>query len=109
MRSELNTYKVLFSSLLLIAFFWVSSVPILANTITDQKNTAEYEIFEMEEDFMEDFKDLGDCINVKIKIYSKDNRLVRCGSEKSDMIMELLQGADFLSDVGGLEIYRLNK
>jgi hypothetical protein len=109
MRSVLKSYKVIISSLVLIACFGVSSVPIFAETVADQKNTTKYEIFEMEEDFMENFKDLGDCVNVKIKIYSIDNRLVRCGSEKSDMIMDLLQEADFLADVGGTEIYRLNK
>ena len=86
-----------------------NSLPIFAETITSEKIQAEYEIFEMEENFMEEFKDLGDCVDVKVKIYSQDNRLVRCGSEKSDMIMDLLKRADFLADVGGIEFYRLSK
>lgn len=94
---------------MLMVFFGVSSLTTFAETIdTDVINT-EYDIFEMEENFMEDFKDLGDCMNVKVKIYSQDNRLVRCGSEKSDMITELIKRADFLTDVGGVEIYRLYK
>jgi hypothetical protein len=60
-------------------------------------------------DFIEDFKDLGDFVNVIVKIYGQDNRLVRCGSEMNDMITDLIKRADFLADVGGVEIYRLNK
>ena len=60
-------------------------------------------------DFIEDFKDLGDFVNVIVKIYGQDNRLVRCGSEKNDMITDFIKRADFLADVGGAEIYRLNK
>jgi hypothetical protein len=87
----------------------VSSLPISAETINTEETKFEYDIFEMEQDFMEDFKDLGDFTNVKIKIYSEDNRLVRCGSEKNDMINSLIKRADFLADVGGIEFYRLNK
>jgi len=94
---------------LFIALNVGNSLPIFAETITSEKDLAEYEILEMEENFMEEFKDLGDCVDVKVKIYSQDNRLVRCGSEKSDMIMDLLKRADFLADVGGIEFYRLSK
>ncbi len=87
----------------------VSSLPTFAETINTETIEAEYEIFEMEENFMEEFKDLGDCVNVKVKVYSHDNRLVRCSNEKSNMINELIKRADFLTDVGGVEIYRLNK
>ena len=76
-----------------------------AETINTEAIDTEYEVFEMEENFMEDFKDLGDCV----KVYSQDNRLVRCASEKSNMINELIKRADFLTDVGGVEIYRLYK
>jgi hypothetical protein len=99
---------VLFSALI-IAFYLGSSLPISAETISAEENYSEYEIFEMEEDFMEEFQDLGDCVNVKIKIYSHDDRLVRCGSEKSDMILDLIKRSDFLADIGGVEFYRLNK
>lgn len=92
-----------------MVFCGVSSLTTFAETIDTDVINIEYEIFEMEENFMEDFKDLGDCMNVKVKIYSQDNRLVRCGSEKSDMITELIKRADFLTDVGGVEIYRLYK
>ena len=95
--------------MLFIALNVGNSLPIFAETITSEKDLAEYEILEMEENFMEEFKDLGDCVDVKVKIYSQDNRLVRCGSEKSDMIMDLLKRADFLADVGGIEFYRLSK
>jgi hypothetical protein len=105
----LKAYKVFIFSGLFIAFCVISSLPTFAETINTQKIQADYEIFEMEEDFMEDFKDLGDCVNIKVKIYSQDNRLVRCSPEKSDMIMDLIKRADFLADVGGIEIYRLNK
>jgi hypothetical protein len=94
---------------MLLVICGVSSLTTFAEPINPETITAEYEIFEMEENFMEDFKDLGDCVNVKVKIYSHDNLLVRCGAEKSDMINELIKRADFLTDVGGVEIYRLNK
>jgi hypothetical protein len=94
---------------MLVVICGVSSLTTFAETINTETIGAEYEIFEMEENFMEEFKDLGDCVNVKFKIYSHDNRLVRCGAEKSDMISELIKRADFLTDVGGVEIYRLNK
>ena len=94
---------------MLVAFYGVSSLPTSAETINIEEIAAEYEIFEMEDNFMDEFKDLGDCVNVKYKIYSNDNRLVRCGAEKSDMIKDLIKRADFLADVGGVEIYRLNK
>ena len=94
---------------MLLVICGVSSLTTFAETINTETITAEYEIFEMEENFMEEFKDLGDCVNVKVKIYSHDNLLVRCGTEKSDMINELIKRADFLTDVGGVEIYRLNK
>ena len=94
---------------MLLVFCCVSSLTIFAETINTEAIDTEFEIFEMEENFMEEFKDLGDCMNVKVKIYSQDNRLVRCGSEKSDMINELIKRADFLTDVGGVEIYRLYK
>jgi hypothetical protein len=94
---------------MLLVICGVSSLTTLAETINIETIGMEYEIFEMEENFMEEFKDLGDCVNVKVKIYSQDNRLVRCGAEKSDMINELIKRADFLTDVGGVEIYRLNK
>jgi hypothetical protein len=105
----LKTYKVIICSVLCIAFYVGSSLPISAETITNKESISEYEIFEMEENFMEEFKDLDDCVNVKVKIYSQDNRLVRCGSEKSEMIKDLIKRADFLADVGGIEFYRLNK
>jgi len=94
---------------MLLVICGVSSLTTFAETIDTETISTEYEIFEMEENFMEEFKDLGDCVNVKIKVYSQDNRLVRCGTEKSDMINELIKRADFLTDVGGVEIYRLNK
>jgi hypothetical protein len=109
MKYVLKTYKVIICIVLFIALNVGKSLPIFAETITSEKIKAEYEIFEMEENFMEEFKDLGDCVDVKVKIYSQDNRLVRCGSEKSDMIMDLLKRADFLADVGGIEFYRLSK
>ena len=94
---------------MLLVICGVSSLTTFAETIDTKTIGTEYEIFEMEENFMEEFKDLGDCVNVKIKVYSQDNRLVRCSTEKSDMINELIKRADFLTDVGGVEIYRLNK
>jgi len=94
---------------MLLIFCGVSSLTTFAETINTETISTEYEIFEMEENFMEEFKDLGDCVNVKIKIYSQDNQLVRCGKDKSAMINELIKRADFLTDVGGIEIYRLNK
>ena len=94
---------------MLLVICGLSSLTTFAETINTEATNAEYEIFEMEENFMEEFKDLGDCVNVKFKIYSQDNRLVRCGSEKSNMIEELIKRADFLTDVGGVEIYRLYK
>jgi hypothetical protein len=94
---------------MLLVICGVSSLPTFAETINAEAIAAEYEIFEMEENFMEEFKDLGDCVNVKVKVYSQDNRLVRCSTEKSDMINELIKRADFLTEVGGVEIYRLNK
>jgi hypothetical protein len=94
---------------MLLVICGVSSLPTFAETINTEAISTEYEIFEMEENFMEEFKDLGDCVNVKFKIYSQDNRLVRCSTEKSDMINELIKRADFLTEVGGVEIYRLNK
>ena len=109
MKHVLKAYKVIICSALFIAFYVGSSLPISAETITLKENYSEYEIFEMEEDFMEEFKDIGDCDNVKVKIYSQDNRLVRCGTEKSDMIMDLIKRSDFLADISGVEFYRLNK
>jgi hypothetical protein len=94
---------------MLLVICAVSSLTTFAETINTETIGTEYEIFEMEENFMEEFKDIGDCVNVKIKVYSQDNRLVRCGTKKSDMINELIKRADFLTDVGGVEIYRLNK
>ena len=94
---------------MLLVFCCVCSLTTSAETINTEAIDTEYEVFEMEENFMEDFKDLGDCVNVKVKIYSQDNRLVRCASEKSNMINELIKRADFLTDVGGVEIYRLYK
>jgi len=94
---------------MLLVICGVSSLPTFAETINTETISTEYEIFEMEENFMEEFKDLGDCVNVKFKIYSQDNRLVRCSTNKSDMINELIKRSDFLTDVGGVEIYRLNK
>jgi len=94
---------------MLLVLCGVSSLTTFAETINTEAISTENVVFEMEENFMEEFKDLGDCVNVKIKIYSQDNRLVRCGTERSDMINELINRADFLTDVGGIEIYRLNK
>jgi len=67
------------------------------------------ETFEMEEDFMKEFEEVGDCVDVKVKIYSHDDRLVRCGSEKNAAILDLLDRADYLTSAGGIEFYRLNK
>ena len=109
LKTLLNIYKVIIFSLMLLVICAVSSLTTFAETINTETIGTEYEIFEMEENFMEEFKDLGDCMNVKVKIYSQDNRLVRCGPEKSNMINELIKRADFLTDVGGVEIYRLSK
>lgn len=95
--------------LMLFVFTGVSSLPTLAEAIETKEQSSEYEILEMEEDFMEEFKDLGDCVNVKVKIYNEDYQLVRCGSDKSRMITDLIKRADYLTEVGGIEIYRLNK
>ena len=109
MKYVLKSYKVIICSVLFVAFYVGSSLPISAETIDSKENQSEYEIFEMEDDFMEEFKDIGNCVNVTVKIFSNDNRLVRCGSEKSDMIMDLIKRSDFLADVGGVEYYRLYK
>ena len=95
--------------LMLIFFIGVCSLPTLAESTDLEEQVADYEIFEMEEDFMKDFKDLGECVNVKVKIYNEDYQLVRCGAEKSRMITDLIKRADYLTEVGGIEIYRLNK
>jgi len=104
-----RTYKVNICGFLILAVSLVSSLPIFAEPITIEEISAEYETFLMEKDFMKDFDDLGDCMNETIKIYSEDYRLVRCGSEKNAMITDLLKRADFLADVNGTQIYRLNK
>ena len=109
MASLYRTYKVSIYGFLILVVSLVGSLPIFAEPITIEEINAEYETFLMEEDFMKDFDDLGDCMNETIKIYSEDNRLVRCGSEKNSMITDLLKRADFLADVNGTEIYRLNK
>ena len=110
MTSILKTYKVTICIVLLLVFCGVSSLPIYAGPITIEEISAEYEIFEMEYDFMKDFKDLDeDVVFENIKIYSEDNRLVRCGSKNNPMIKSLIKRADFLADIGGIEIFRLNK
>jgi hypothetical protein len=109
MTALLIKQKVIIFSLMMLTVCGISSLPISAETIYNDQENSDYEIFEMEENFMEVFKDIGNCVNVKYKIYSEDNRLVRCGPEKSDMIKELIKRADFLTEVGGVKIYRLNK
>ena len=105
----LKTYKANIWSFLVMVFVWVSSLPIFAETVTMEKAIVDYEIIEMEEDFMEEFEDLGECVDVKIIIYSADNRLVRCCSKENDMVKELIRRADFLANVAGVKFYRLNK
>jgi len=87
----------------------VSPLPIFAEPITIEEIRADYEIIEMENDFMKDFEDLDNSVNVTVKVYTEDNELVRSGSEKNDIIKDLLKRSDFLTEVGGIEIYRLNK
>lgn len=105
----LRTYKIIICGFLLIVISGVSSLPIFAEPITIEEIRADYEIFEMENDFMKDFEDLDNSINVTVKIYNEDNELVRSGSEKNAMIKDLIKRSDFLTEVGGIEIYRLNK
>lgn len=109
MKALIKTYRAVIHTILIMVCMGVCSLPIFAETISSGETNIEYEVFEMEEDFMEEFNDLGDCVMVEIKIYNEDNQLVRCGSEENQMIKDLINRSDFLADVAGIAIYRLNQ
>ncbi len=104
-----KTYKKYYFILIGLIIFTTSSLPIFASNVNMMMDLTLEETFEMEEDFMKEFEDVGNCVDVKVKIYNHDYQLVRCGSEKNAAILDLLDRADFLTTAGGIEFYRLNK
>jgi len=106
---ETKTYRKYYFILIGLIFFTASSLPIYANSLNETMALSMEETFEMEEDFMKEFEEVSECFDVKVKIYSHDNRLVRCGTEENAAILDLLDRADYLTSAGGIEFYRLNK
>ncbi len=97
------------------ALIWVGmSLPIYAET---GENTFDFEFdyqatAELLSDYLvTDYKldELVEKCDCTVKIFNKNNDLVRFGKANNELVMNLINKSDFLMEVNDTKYYRLNK